>query len=230
MILTQDSCDMHYLVYMIFLNWPGEFYLVISCSCDYITQQLLIQDISCSLYSCHNIHTRSPCTWSIILIISVIVITFSFRYCQIYYSYYFNTLLALLLHFHILSPTVLFSLCTLAGPVLTNLYYFSVSRLGSWYRELIVEHILVQSFSGEFSFFSWLVLFRYDGWYCLCFSISYMCFYPCALVYMHIYVLLSLFITDILRYSWKRLHSSWVSVGHRQPYSVFWERCVTHSA
>ena len=82
----------------------------------------------------------------------VIIITFSSRYCQSYCSY-FNVLLALLLYLHILSFIVLLLLCTLVGPLLANLYYFSVSRTESRYRELIVEHILIQLFSGEFSFF-----------------------------------------------------------------------------
>ena len=69
------------------------------------------------------------------------------------------------------------------------LYYFSAFRSESWYRELFVDHTLVQLFSSEFSFLSWLVLFRYSGWYCLWFYFSYMWFYPCAWFYMHIYVL-----------------------------------------
>jgi len=60
----------------------------------------------------------------------------------------------MLLHFHNHSLTVLFPSCTLPGPVLMDLYYFSVSRLESEYRELIVERILVQPYSGKFSFFS----------------------------------------------------------------------------
>ena len=133
---------MHYLDYMMFLNLPCYFILLMSLwSCDYTTQQLLIQNISCSLYICHTMHARFPYTWSIVLIILIIVITFSSRYWQTYCSSYFNALLVLLLHFHILSFTILFSSCTLAGPLLTDhYYYFSVSRSASWYSELIVEH------------------------------------------------------------------------------------------
>ena len=90
---------------------------------------------------------------------SYIVITVNSRYCQTYCSSYFNALLVLLLHFHVLT-------CTLVGPLLTDYYYFSVSRSESQYRELIVNRILVQSFSGEFSFFLtyliqiwWMILF-----------------------------------------------------------------------
>jgi len=65
--------------------------------------------------------------------------------------------------FHILSFIVLFPSCTLAGPLLTDhYYYFSVSRSISWYRVLIVDHILVLRWV---QFFSWFVLFRYSGWY-----------------------------------------------------------------
>jgi len=134
-------------------------------------------------------HARSFCTWIIVPIIPVIVITFSSRYCQSYYFYYFNALLVSLLNFHFLSFTVPFPLCTLAGPLLTDFYYFLVSRWERGYRELIVEHILVQLFSAEFSFFSWLVLFRYGGWYCLFFSILYMWFCHRAWLYIHICVL-----------------------------------------
>ena len=97
-------------------------------------------------------HAWSSCTWSIVPIFHVIVITYSFRYCQSYCSY-FNALLALLLYLHILSFIVLLLLCTLTCLLLTDLYYFSVSKSESQYRELIIEHILVQLFSSEFSFF-----------------------------------------------------------------------------
>ena len=35
-----------------------------------------------------------------------------------------------------------------------GLYYFSISRFERRYRELVINHILVQLFSSEFSFFS----------------------------------------------------------------------------
>ena len=55
------------------------FYLVISSSYDYITRQLVVQDISCSLYICHTLHARLYYTWSIVSIIPITVITFSSR-------------------------------------------------------------------------------------------------------------------------------------------------------
>ena len=117
----------------------------------------------------------------------VIVITFSSRYCQTYRTSYFNALLVMLLPFHILSFCYSFPSCTLAGLLLTDLYYFSIFRSESRYRELIVEHILVQLFSDEFSFFSWIVLFRYGGWYCLC-SVFHICAFIHALGCICIYV------------------------------------------
>ena len=156
------------IILIIWYSWTD--HVILTCdlvflwSCDYATRQFLIQDIKCLLYSYHNIHALSYCTWSIILIIPIVVITFNSRYCQTYCSYCLNALLVLVLHFHILSFTILFPLC-LIGPLLMDLYYFSISISKSQYRELIIEHILVQLFSVEFSFFSWLVIFRYSGWY-----------------------------------------------------------------
>ena len=86
---TWDSCDMHYLDYMTFL----EYYVILFCdleflwSCDYVTQQLLVQDISCSLYTCHTMHAWSPCIWSIVSFIPIIVITFSSWYSKTYCAY-----------------------------------------------------------------------------------------------------------------------------------------------
>jgi len=118
----------------------------------------------------------------------VTVITYSFRYCQSCCSY-FNALLALLLYLHILSFIVLFLSCTLIGPLLTNLYYFSVSRSESRYRELIVEHILIQLFSDEFSFFFltcliqiwWMILlmFLYFIYAIFFFVLGCICIYVC---------------------------------------------------
>ena len=107
---------------------------MILCSCDYVTWYLLIQDISCSLYSCHSMHACSYYTWSIVLIIHVVVIAFISLYWQTYFSYYFNALLVLLLHFCILF-LLLFSLHVhLLVRFWQTLYYFSVSRSKSWYR------------------------------------------------------------------------------------------------
>jgi len=192
-MLNICTCIISCLILIAWYSWTD--HVIFTCelvflwSCDYVTWQLLIQNISCALYTCHTMHAWSYCTWSIILIIPIIVITFSFWYRQPYCSYYFNAPLVLLLYFHILSFTVLSPSCTLVGPLLTDHYYFSVSKSENRYRELIIEYILVQLFFGEFNFISWLVLFRYGGWYCLCFSNSYMCFYPYAWLYIHICVL-----------------------------------------
>ena len=95
---TWNLYDMHYLDYMTFLDIPCYCDLVFLWSCDYTTQQLLVHDISCSLYTCQTIQARSSCTWSSVSIIPVIVITFSSWYCQSYYFCYFN---ALLVHYYI---------------------------------------------------------------------------------------------------------------------------------
>ena len=142
---------MHYLDYM--TSWT--YHVILSCdleflgSCDYVSRQLLVQDLSCSLYTCHTIYARSYCTWAVFSIIPVIIIIFSSRYCQTYclMSY------LLLLHFHILSFIVLFPSVLFASPLLTDLYIiFQYLDLKSWYRELFVDHILLSLFSGEFSF------------------------------------------------------------------------------
>ena len=78
-------------------------------------------------------------------------------------------------------------LCTLAGLILTDLFYFLVSKPEIRYRELIIKHIMVQPFFGKLVSLTWIVLFRYGGCYCLCFSISYMCFYfalGCICIYV----------------------------------------------
>jgi len=101
---------------------------------------------------------------------------FQFSILPTYCSYYFNALIILLLYVHILSSTVLFPLCTLAGLILTDLYYFSVPRSESQYRELFIDPIMIQPYFGELVSLSWLVLFRCNGSYCWWFCISYMCF------------------------------------------------------
>jgi len=167
------------------------FYLVISCSCDLVI--ILHNNYSSRTSHIHYIHV-TLCMHD--LLAHDLSSWFS---C---YCYYFQiSILSNISYFLFQCPTYTvtafsysffyysFPSCTPAGPLLMNLYYFSVSRLESWYREMIVEHILVQLFFGEFNFISWLVLLSYDGWYCLWLCVSYMCFYPCAWLYMHICVL-----------------------------------------
>ena len=73
-----------------------------------------------------------------------------------------------------------FTFVCLPGPLLTDHYYFSVFRSKSWYSELIVEHIVVLLFWGEFSLFPFLACLI-QIWWIISFMI--LCF---------IYVLLSL--------------------------------------
>jgi len=160
------------------LSWlhdvPGPtmlFYLVISCSYNLviILHNSYSSGISHVCYICHIMHARSYCTWSIILIFFLLLLLSVLDTAKhiVLMSY------LLLLHLRILFFIVLFPSCTLAGLLLTDhYYYYSIFRSASWYGEMIVEYILAQLFSSEFSSFSWLVLFRYSGWYCSCFSIS----------------------------------------------------------
>ena len=167
------------------------FYLVISCSYDLMI--MLHDNYSSRTSHVHYIyvttcmhslpvHDLSSQLFLLLLLLSVldtathIVLIISMPYLYCYCIFTFSFLL-------------FFPFVYSCWSALTDLYYFLVSRLESWYRELIVEHILIQLFSGEFNFFSWLVLFRYGGWYCWWFCFSYICFYPYAWLYMHICVL-----------------------------------------
>ena len=182
---TWYSCDMHYLDYKIFLDWLCDFNLWSSV--------LVI------LWLCYMTITRPrhlsqhACT---VLLYMIYRLVFS---C---YCYYFQFLtLSNILFFLFKCPTCTvtvfsYSLFYCSFPfvyscwsALMDLYYFSVSRLESWYIELIIEHILLQLFSVSSVSFSWLILFRYGGWYCWWFCFSYICFYPYAWLYMHICVL-----------------------------------------
>jgi len=85
------------------------------------------------------------------------------------------------------------------------LYYFSVFRSESRYRELSVDNILVQLFSGEFSFPSltcliqikWMILFIVQFFIYVILSLR-------LIVYAYIYAIL--LVIGSLRYSWKRFH------------------------
>ena len=111
-----------------------------------------MHDNSCSLYSSHNMHARSSSAWSIVLIIHVLLLLSVLNtankivlFISVPYLYCYCIFIISLLLF--------FTSCTLVGPVLTDLYYFSMFRSESRYRELIVERILNQFSSGKFSFF-----------------------------------------------------------------------------
>jgi len=77
----------------------------------------------------------------------IIVITFSSRYCQNIVLKSFLLLLFLHILFYYSFLFVYSCWCASDGH-----YYFSVSRSESWYRDLIVEHMLVQSYSSVSSF------------------------------------------------------------------------------
>ena len=123
---TWDSCGMHYLDYMTFLDY----HVILSCdleflwSYDYVTWWLLIQNISCSLYYM----SHHACMVSLYMIyhldFPVIVITLSSRYCQTYCSY---VLFVLLLYLHVLSFIVLLLSCVqLLVHLWRTLLFFSI--------------------------------------------------------------------------------------------------------
>jgi len=165
--------------------------LVFLWSCDYVSRQLLVQD-----NYVYYIHVTT-CTHDLLV---YDLSSWLFSYCYFFQFLILPTISFLLFQcptytvttFSYSLLTVIFPSCTLTVPVLMDLYCFSASRSKSRYRKLIVDHILVQLFFDEFSFFSWLFLFGYGGWHCLSFSISYMCFYW---LYMHICVLPCLLLT-----------------------------------
>ena len=100
---------------------------------------------------------------------SCVVITFSSRYCQPYvfiilmpYLYCYCIFIFFLLLF--------FSLLVLFWSGSDGSLFFSVFRSESRYRELIIDHILVQLFCGEFNLFPflacliqiwWMILFMF---------------------------------------------------------------------
>jgi len=140
-------------------------------------------------------HARSPCAWSIVSIFLLLILISVLDNTNLIVLIILIPYLCCYYIFHIL---LLLSLRVLLLVRFWRTFIiFSVSISESRYRELIVEQILVQLFSGEFSFFSWLVLFKYGGWYWLWFCISYMWFYPCFWLYMHICVLSCSFLTAL---------------------------------
>jgi len=173
---TWDSCDMHYLDYMTFLDLPWFF--------------ILWSRVLVILWLCY-ITVTYPGHFMFIIYMSHYACTVSLYmiYLPDYSCYYYYFQFSILPNILFLCPTYCYYIfifspycfvysCWSAsdGPLL----YFSVFRSESRYRELFIDHILVQLFSGEFSFLSWLALFRYSGWYYLWFSFSYIWFYPCA--------------------------------------------------
>jgi len=107
---TWDSCDLHYLDYMTFLDLPCYFILwscVLVILWLYYTTVTYPGHLMCNIYMLHH-----ACTISLYMIyrldFPIIIISFSSQYCQTYHTSCFNALLVLLPHFHILSFTVLF--------------------------------------------------------------------------------------------------------------------------
>jgi len=123
---TWDSCDTNYLDYMTFLDLLCYLFLwsrvlvILWLYYTIVTRPGHLMFIICM--------SHHACTVSLYTIyhldFSVIVITFSSRYCQTYRASYFNALLVLLRHFHILSFTVLFPSCTLTSLLLMNFIIF----------------------------------------------------------------------------------------------------------
>ena len=172
-------------------SWTYHVILFCSCPCDLVI--ILHNSYWFRTFHVHYIYV-TPCMRDLL------VYDLSSRF-SCYYFYFHFSIFPIILFLLFQCPTCIviassYSLFYCSFPfvyscwsLLMDLYYFSVFRSESRYRELIVDHILVQLFSSEFNFFSWLVLFRYDGWHCLYFSISYMWFWPCSWLYMHICVL-----------------------------------------
>jgi len=139
------------------------------------------------------------------------------------YSYYFHALLVLLLHFHILSFTILFPSCTVVGLVLMDLYYFLVFRSESRYRGLIVEHILVQLSFGEFSFFFSTCLIQI--WWMILFMIQYFIYVLLSLRFVvYAYMCTVLLVIDSLSIHGRDYTlREYLLAIITYPYSVFWE-------
>ena len=160
MILTLET-DVTYIILTTYV--PGVtmlFFLVISCSYDlviilhnsysYRTSHIHYLHVTLCM---HGLHVHDLSSQLFLLLFLFLVLDTAKHIVLMFYL--------LLLHLHILPFTILFPLCTLTGPLLMDLYYLSVSKSESQSRGLIVEHILVLLTSAEFSFFSWLVLFRF---------------------------------------------------------------------
>ena len=100
---TWDSCEMHCLDYSCDLEFLG--------SCDYVSRQLLVQDISC-----HYIHI-TPCMHG--LIVHDLSSDYSCYYYYIQFLLFPNIFPTYYYYIFIFSPSCS---CTIAGPLLTDLY------------------------------------------------------------------------------------------------------------
>ena len=154
------SCDMHYLDYMTFLNLP----------CYFILWSHVLVIILHNSYSSRTSHVHYIYVTSCMHGLLVHNWSSQFSCCCYYFQF---SILPIISYFLFQCSTRAFTIfsyssftvpsCTLAGLLLTDFIIFQYLDSESQYRELIVEHILVQLSSGQFSFFSWLVLFRYGG-------------------------------------------------------------------
>jgi len=138
------------------------------------------------LYSCHDILARTCWTWSIIPSIFVIVldtVDILIFYSDIPFVPYYVFMFLLLF------------LCTLASPVLTDLYIFLVPRSESRYRELIIEHIMVQSLLrwASFSYLTCLI----QIWWMILFMIQYLIYLLLSLYFIvYVYMCAILLVID----------------------------------
>jgi len=104
---TWDSCDMHYLDYMMFLDLLCYFILWYRILVILWLYYIIVTHPGHLMFIIYMSHYA--CTTLLYMTCHlIIVITFSYRYCPKYRTSYFNALLVLLLYFHILSFTILF--------------------------------------------------------------------------------------------------------------------------
>ena len=119
---------------------------MISCSCDLVIT--LHDSYSSKTSHVHYIHI-TPCTYDLLvhdlssrlfLLLLLLSVFDTAKHFVLIISmpYWTVTVFSYSLFY-----CLFLSSCTLVGPLLTDLYYFSVFRSESQYRELIVENILV---------------------------------------------------------------------------------------
>ena len=178
------------------------FYLVISCSSDLViilhnsyssrtshVHYIYMSHHACMifLYIIYHPDYSCYCNYFQFSILSNILFL-----CPTYCYYFF--IFSLLSFF----PFVYSCWSASDGPLL----YFSVFRSGSRYRELIIEHILLQLFSGKFSFFLTCLI---QIWWMKLFMFQYFIYVLLSLrLVVYAYMCATLLVIGSLRYSWKR--------------------------
>ena len=115
---TWDSCDMHYLDYMTFLDIPCYFILwsrllVIMLHDSFLSRTFHVHYIHITLCM-HGLLVHDLSSWLFLLLLLLSVLDTAKHIILMSYL--------LFLHFHILSLIVLFPSCTLASPLLTDFY------------------------------------------------------------------------------------------------------------